>query len=133
MRIVPVLMNASRCWLWQGATRDGYAYARANGIVVGLHRFVYEQTVGPIPDGHDLHHRCEARNCLNPKHLQVLTHAAHAATHNPTRDTCRRGHDLTDPAVGVYKKDGRRFCRTCDNEVNLARYHRSRATVSRLA
>lgn len=65
------------CWLWTGGTRHGYG-ATGNTTV---HRFVYETLVGPIPDGHHLHHECRNRACCRPSHLTPLTPSEHAQLH----------------------------------------------------
>jgi len=67
------------CWIWQRAkTTAGYGETW-NGRVVYAHRLSYELHVGPIPPGHDVHHRCEQRACLRPDHLQPKPHREHAA------------------------------------------------------
>lgn len=39
------------------------------------HRVVYESLVGPIPAGLELDHTCRVRRCVNPDHLEPVTHA----------------------------------------------------------
>lgn len=34
----------------------------------------YEMEVGPIPAGKEIDHRCRARTCQNPAHLEAVTH-----------------------------------------------------------
>jgi hypothetical protein len=59
------------CWLWVGALNEkGYGRVRWGGLVVPAHRAVYEDLVGPITPGMDLHHVCENPRCVNPSHLQ---------------------------------------------------------------
>ena len=71
------------CWLWLGSlTWQGYGRFkagefRANGTqrFVRAHRFSYELLVAPIPEGEELDHLCSVRSCVNPAHLEPVTHA----------------------------------------------------------
>jgi hypothetical protein len=38
------------------------------------HRFAYELLVGPIPEDLELDHLCRVRHCVNPAHLEPVTH-----------------------------------------------------------
>lgn len=76
----------SGCWQY-GSDLHSYGtmnYSRRNGMphaAVPAHRYAYETLVGPIPDGHHLHHTCEHPGCVNPAHLVPLTPGDHAAEH----------------------------------------------------
>lgn len=65
------------CWLWTGALNwDGYGCFNAGPeISSSAHRFAYRLLVGPVPDGLELDHLCRTRNCVNPDHLEPVTHA----------------------------------------------------------
>jgi len=76
------------CWLYDGEP-DAYGRQTVAGQRVVAHRYVYEVLVGPIPDGHHLHHRCETKGCCNPTHLDVLTPSDHAQLHADLRRACR--------------------------------------------
>lgn len=80
-RIQPEPMSG--CWLWTGSVVRGYGKleTRVRGRQRIAHRLVYILTVGPIPDGHDLHHRCGVKVCVNPAHLDVVLHRAHQRHH----------------------------------------------------
>lgn len=65
----------SGCWAWKGSLVGGYGSFFANKRVVKAHRWSYEQFVGPIPDGLELDHLCRNTCCVNPAHLEPVTHA----------------------------------------------------------
>jgi hypothetical protein len=66
------------CWEWRGQRTRGYGRCKVSdgtGRTVQAHRVFYEHHVGAIPEGHDIHHRCGNRGCVNPEHLEPLTRA----------------------------------------------------------
>lgn len=72
------------CWIWQGPLSAGYGITRRNGKVIGAHRLAYEDAKGPIPDGMQIHHRCEQPLCVNPDHLTVVTKKQNARGRRPS-------------------------------------------------
>ena len=70
------------CWEWTGY-RDGNGYGRVRGTLynwhVYAHRWMYEKEVGPIPMGMECHHICGNKWCVNPAHLETVTHKEHVA------------------------------------------------------
>lgn len=73
------------CWVWQRAmstgTRYGVAWDPDTKRNVSAHRFYYEQHVGSIPDGYDIHHTCCNPACVNPSHLETLARKDHLLLH----------------------------------------------------
>ena len=64
------------CWVWQGKLNDGgYGRKHENGRLQRAHRVYYERFVGPIPAGLQIDHLCRNRACVNPDHLEPVTHA----------------------------------------------------------
>lgn len=73
---------ANGCWEWTGhVNAGGYGTIKDRGKILKAHRFVYEQTKGPIPGGLPLDHLCEYKQCVNPDHLEPV----------PTKTNVRRG------------------------------------------
>lgn len=63
----------TRCWLWlRSSNETGYAMATRDGKSLLLHRWEYEQAIGPIPEGMTLDHLCRQRRCCNPAHLDPV-------------------------------------------------------------
>jgi len=56
--------------------RQGYGVKKQGNTTINAHRYVYEKTTGTkIPKGHAIDHKCRERRCINPKHLEVVTHS----------------------------------------------------------
>lgn len=124
------------CHLWTGATagsgaRYGYfrAGTRATDPKVPAHRWIYERLVGPIPPGMELDHvkdrGCTSKLCVNPAHLEPVTHAENRRRGRLA--VCRSGrHDLTDPVNVQWDNQGRRRgCLPCRRERQKGvRHHR---------
>ena len=112
------------CWLWQGTTSSGYGRISVNAKRQSVHRVVWEALVGPIPDGMQMDHLCRIRNCVNPDHLDVVTHKENlrrgVAPSARTKAYCLRGHSMSDCYID--KKTGKRKCRQC--AVNRQRKYR---------
>lgn len=68
------------CWLWQGGRAEGgYGRFIVNGRPTYTHRFVYELTFGPIPEGLSVCHHCDNPPCCRPDHLFLGSQADNAA------------------------------------------------------
>lgn len=117
------------CWLWVGALKsDGYGSVWEGARrTVGAHRLVYELLRGPIPVGLSLDHLCRVPSCVNPDHLEPVTHrvnvlrGASLQALNARKTHCPNGHpyDARD-------RGGGRRCATCTRERRLAHYAANR-------
>jgi hypothetical protein len=89
------------------------------------HRYAYLTLVGPIPDGLVLDHLCRTRACWNPAHLEAVPQRTNVlrgvgiAAVRARQTACRSGHEFT-PENTAYKRNGTRYCKTC-NRLNVAR------------
>lgn len=69
-------IDSNGCFIGSGKTdRDGYcrAWDKITKRNTFAHRLAYEKVYGKIPEGKVIDHICRVRNCLNPKHLRVVT------------------------------------------------------------
>jgi hypothetical protein len=71
-----VRVNRRGCWIWQGPRiRGDYGCisnkAGQRPVNVGVHRVMYEDAHGPIPDRMVIAHLCGVRLCCNPAHLAL--------------------------------------------------------------
>lgn len=63
------------CWVWTaGFNRYGYGTMSVRHKKRMAHRLTYELLIGFIPDGFDLDHLCRNTRCVNPAHLEPVTH-----------------------------------------------------------
>lgn len=67
------------CWIWQRGTNGRYGTRVMDGKMGYAHRVAYEREYGPIPEGHDIHHRCRQTLCVNPAHLEAMPESLHAS------------------------------------------------------
>lgn len=65
----------SRCWDWTAALMHrGYGhFGVTSKDIRRAHRYSYEISVGPIPDGYFVDHLCFRPVCVNPEHLEAVT------------------------------------------------------------
>jgi hypothetical protein len=122
------------CWLWTGTKTSSrqrendllYGIISINRRPVRAHRFAYELLVGPIPRDKELDHLCRNTLCVNPAHLEPVSHRENtargeAARINAAREMakthCKRGHEFTpENTMWSRTKHGcgwQRQCRAC--------------------
>jgi hypothetical protein len=128
------------CKEWaQARDRDGYGlrqYGGKNGKLVRVHRLVWEQANGPIPDGQWVLHKCDNPSCYEVAHLFLGTvadnnrdTAAKGRTHGQKQTHCKHGHAFTPENTYLeHRPDGRvaRRCRACRAARQRERAHKLR-------
>lgn len=64
------IKKTTTCWLWVG-NMDSYGYGQYwdGERLVLSHRLMYALSIGELVKGKMILHRCDVRNCVNPKHL----------------------------------------------------------------
>ena len=140
-----MLKPTNGCWLWTGATTgtDRYGVLSFRGRTVRAHRLAYELTIGPIPKGMAVCHKCDVPGCCNPSHLFLGTvadnnrdrhgkgrtrnlesgrEALHAEKR--ARTHCSNGHELTPENTGLQRNGSGveyRTCKACRRIYDTAR------------
>lgn len=86
-----VFFRADGCWEWLGGTKSlvykdrkySYGVYSVYGTpqsATGAHQYSYFIHKGPVPEGMEIDHLCHNKLCVNPAHLEAVTH----------RENCRR-------------------------------------------
>lgn len=67
------------CWVWTGPDSGkgrggGYPRMSLDGATVAVHIAMWVVHNGPVPPRKQIDHTCACRRCVNPDHLQMVTH-----------------------------------------------------------
>lgn len=131
------VVKSPSCWTWTGSRNEATGYCACNMRVEGgggyAHRVAYILAKGPIPAGLSIDHLCRNRGCVNPDHLEAVSHRENIlrspnalAAINAAKTHCPQGHPYSGSNLRL-SADGRsRVCRTCGNERSRVGYRRRR-------
>lgn len=120
-----VLKPDTSCWVWTGTTNGrGYGRVWSVGKQKKAHRVFYELLVGDIPEDLELDHLCFNKLCVNPAHLEPVTHQENLRRAGITgllgpelKTHCPRKHPYTPENTISQLVAGttwvRRMCRIC--------------------
>jgi hypothetical protein len=127
------------CWLWTGGkTGLGYGQLGVNGRAFLAHRWIYEVCNGPIPAGLELDHLCRNPGCVNPDHLEPVTHRINLlrgvtlAAQGAQVTHCPQGHEYAGENLLIKTtKKGKhhRACRQCSN-LYMREYMRQQRSIN---
>ena len=114
------------CWLWTG-TQDGRGYGTFSvcSKYVRAYRYSYIHERSEIPEGLEIDHLCRTPLCVNPDHLEAVTHrvnvlrGASPCARMAASATCLLGHPLSGQNL-ILKQNGR-CCRACRDRRNAER------------
>jgi hypothetical protein len=133
-RIVP-----GACWEWLGSkSKDGYgqfvleAKRGHRRVRISPYRFIWEYFNGPMPGDREPDHTCNNRSCVNPAHIEPVTHSENQKRSyrrgrkrgcRPRPSHCRHGHEYT-PANTLRVNPLQ--CREC-NRIRCSTYNAKRS------
>lgn len=115
------------CWIWHGLRTKSprrYGSLRILGHEHKVHRVAYTLLVGPIPEGMELDHLCRVKLCVNPTHLEPVTHWENGLRSDGL--IARRARQIT--CIHGHPFDGhngwQRTCSICRRATYERNYHR---------
>ena len=119
-RVFLLSSHEGDCWIWQAYINPrGYGMMGYKGQARLSHRVAYLEYIGPIPDGKELDHLCRNTACVNPYHMEPVTHAEnvkrgiHCGKANRQKTRCKYGHEY-DQENTYNRPDGKgRDCKKC--------------------
>lgn len=121
-----VKSSPTGCLEWQSYKNPrGYGKFRIGGRLgksVLAYRFSYESSIGPVPDGKELDHLCRNPSCVNPFHLEPVSHHENMLRGgNAIKDKCPYGHSYSGTNAYVRPNGLSRVCRECGRLQQRAR------------
>ena len=112
----------SGCWIWTGSTSSvgyGHCFRSRGHAALYAHRVIYEYFLGTIPEGFELDHKCRLHQCVNPQHLEAVTHKENCLrgsslwAKEATQTHCLRGHRFDETNTYYRRERFGRQCRAC--------------------
>lgn len=137
-------MPETGCWMWTGSVdRGGYARIQMPGNVLeSAHRMSFLAAKGYLPPlGCDLDHLCRSRSCVNPDHLEPVTHRENIlrgeglAAENARKTHCKNGHALDSVNTYMERRKDRhvRKCKQCTLDSHKRSADRRRGNLNNRA
>ena len=129
-QVIDALVWEGDCLVWRKAhTESGYGRVLWDGRLQYVHRLIYAETVGAIPDGMLVRHKvCDNPPCANPEHLLLGTYADNnrdrserGRTWLSAQEACSRGHRRTEENTKVTTQGGK-VCKDCQRGLRKGTY-----------
>lgn len=124
--LAKISISHDGCWEWTAhKNKNNYSRFFYDGDKVYGHRFIYKYFFGEIPKGLEIDHLCRNRDCVNPIHLEAVTHKENndrgnsLSGINSRKTHCVNGHEFTPENTSLY--DNQRKCKICSRLNNANR------------
>lgn len=135
-RLNEKINKTDSCWIWTGANTGGenaYGTIWKNGRHHLAHRVMHELHNGEILDGQEIDHVCKTKLCVNPDHLEAVTHRenmlrADSGWKCREKTHCPKGHEYTKENTRI--THGSRSCKTCESLYNKRRWTARKAATA---
>jgi hypothetical protein len=123
------------CWIWTGRLdKDGYGRLCFGGKESAAYRVSFELYRGPIPHGFEPDHLCRVRFCINPWHMEPVTHKVNLLrgmslqAMNARKTECPQGHPYSEENTMLQKVGDAvwRHCKSCRKIKRKRKSHESR-------
>ena len=119
-----IVILPNGCHQWAGCKGPaGYGVFWMHSRRWLAHRASYELFVGAIPEGLELDHLCRNRMCVNPAHLEPVTHRENII--RGKSNVCKFGHPLAGGNLVPWVKH--RLCLACKRRRDRESYARRTA------
>lgn len=122
----------TNCWIWIGAKYPtGYGHFSWKPSGGYAHRAAYMLFRGGIPNNREIDHLCRIPSCVNPDHLEVVTHKTNVhrspiaiAAINKRKTHCLNGHPFSGYNLGLTQVglSIHRICRQCARDRAMEYY-----------
>lgn len=113
------IVNGCRIPKQKPLKRSGYVVLAIGGKYVSLHRWIWEQLRGPIPNGLVINHICNNRVCFEIEHLELVTPrenilyaSKQGRLKGQSQTSCINGHPYVKDNTYI-RKNGTRQCKEC--------------------
>ena len=118
--------SKEKCWNWTAClSARGYGRFQLNGNTYAAHRVSFVLHGGILEKDKEIDHKCRNKSCVNPDHLQQITHKENVLigeslqAKNKRKTHCIRGHEFKDSTTYYRPDDGGRTCNIC----RMLNYH----------
>ncbi len=111
-----IKVTENECWEWLGhLDKHGYGLFSNNHKSFMAHRYSFSYFIGEIPTGLELDHLCRNPKCVNPDHLEAVTHIENLRRGNTrmNKTHCPKGHPYNESNTYHYISALGRPARNC--------------------